>query len=233
MKNRPFCSLSILLACALSAQAGEALNLVFQGDAAKDLSSNRPADLHNVIVMQAGSKGYADLSGTSAIIIPGDQDLSFSKGEKFWAEMWLNPQGRGKVVSLIVKGSGANYRIGLQPKLNPFFSYYSGGEWRTLVANESLEPDQWQHLAVAFDSSAGVAAIFLNGKVIGVAEGLPNFQSKGDEPLYIGGGLGKTEGEIVGFRGLIGPVKISHEFPARLPSPPKLAEQAFEPAESN
>lgn len=217
----------ILLTFITHLSAQNAVELRFQGERVEDIAGKRQLELIDVVVFSNGGKTYGDFNGKSAIVIPGDPELSFSKQNSLWIEMWINPSKIGAGVALASKGSGANYRIGLQKGGEVFLSYYSAGTWRSLVSETPLEMNQWQHVALWFDSPAGKAALFLNGKVIALSSEMQPFQSRDEQPLYVGGAP-KQDGGYSGLTGGIGAFILSGENPRNIPDDLELDQQVFE-----
>jgi len=205
--------------------ADDALLLSFEGETAKDAAINRTITLENVVIMQAGQKAYADFDGKGALVVQSDPGLVFQSQDTFWCTALVNPQGKGRSVPLLSKGG--NYRIALQPDGKPIFTYYSKGEWRSLVSELPLELNTWQQIATYFDSSRGVSALFIDGKVVATAKDLAPFQSTGGDPLYIGGSPVPGKDEIRGLLGYIGGVTIERAAPQDLPADFELGQKAF------
>lgn len=216
----------IFITATLSAQ--NAVELRFQGETVEDIAGKRQLELMDVVVFSDGGKTYGDFSGKSAIVIPGDPELSFSKQNSLWIEMWINPSKIGAGGPLASKGSGANYRIGLQKGGEVFLSYYSAGTWRSLVSETPLDTNQWQHVALWFDSPAGKAALFLNGRVIALSSEMEPFQSRDEQPLYVGGTPKQDDSGYSGLTGGIGAFILSHENPRNIPDDLQLDQQVFE-----
>lgn len=215
-----------LLLSASTLLGDDSLHLTFEGEAAKDASQGRPVQLENVVVMQAGSKAYADLDGKGALVIPSDPGLIFGPNDTFWFTAWVDPQARGKSYPIVSKGG--NYRVALQPDGKPLFTYYSKGAWRSLVSEVPLELNAWQQVAVYFDSSRGAVILFIDGKVAAVSQAQDPFQSAGDDPLYIGGVPVPETGEFRGFLGYIGSVTLDRSAPQEFPTTLEVGGKAFD-----
>lgn len=215
-----------MLLSASTLLADDALHLTFEGEAAKDASQGRNVELENVVVMQAGSKAYADFDGKGALVIQSDPGLIFHPNDTLWLTALINPQGRGKSATIISKGG--NYRIALQPDGKPLFTYYSKGAWRSLVSEVPLELNSWQQIAIYFDSSRGAAILFIDGKVAAISQAQEPFQSVGEDPLYIGGSPVPETFEFRGFSGYIGAVTIDRSAPQEFPATLELGAKVFE-----
>jgi hypothetical protein len=215
-----------LLLSAASLLGNDSLRLTFEGDAAKDSSQGRAVELENVVIMQAGSKAYADLDGKGALVIPSDPGLVFRSNDTFWLTALINPQARGKSNPIVSKAG--NYRVALQPDGKPLFTYYSKGAWRSLVSEEPLELNTWQQIAVYFDSPSGLATLFIDGKVAATSQTQEPFQSADDTPLYIGGVPVPEKDTFVGFLGYIGAVTIDRSAPQDFPATLEVGTKAFD-----
>lgn len=219
-------SLLVLSFQFLSAQT--VLDLQFSGESATDGAGGRTPELFNVVVMGTGSAAYGDLDGRGAVVVPSDPELSFAAQDPFWMEGWVNPVQFGKTGTLMSKGSGANYRLS-SPANGLFgFSYYSQGAWRSLVSETPLALNEWQHVAVFFDSAAGTGTLFLNGRVVAHQAQLPAFQSRDDTPLYLGGLPVRDTEEFAGMVGALGPFLIARGNPRDVPAQVAVGQQVFE-----
>ena len=226
MKNLPVVLVGICLPLfGHNLSAAEVLSLSYSKGTVKELQQGRSLELENVAVMETGTKSYANFDGKGAIVIPSDSGLNFNNKDKFWCMVEINPQGYGKSVPIITKGS--NYRIALQPDGKAIFTYYAHG-WQSIVANAPLEQNSWQQLACYFDASKNVAALFVNGKVVAFSDTLPPFQNTGTEPLYIGGLPVPDKEEFRGFIGYIGALKLSSAAPYDFSHPLEIGAKAFE-----
>lgn len=225
----PLATLAIIILSLCSLRAEKVLELKLENDTAVDAVTGHPLTLQNVIVMGTGDKAYAEFNGKSAIIAAPDPTLNFQRSSTFWAEMWVEPLKVPKSVSVLSKGTGANYRILLQKDGSLALSYYSNGQWRNLASEKEKIPlETWSHVAGYFDSASGQAALFVNGTVVGLSKEMPPFQSNDDLPLYIGGQPGKEgSDELIGFIGAIGKVIVAKESPHELPSDLAIGTKAF------
>lgn len=219
--------LAFLFIAALPLEAQAVFELKFLGEKAKDIAGGHEIQLHHVVIMGSGDAAYGDLDGKGAIEVSPAPELSFGPQETFWAEMWVHPVQLARGV-LLSKGGGSNYRLGSPANGEFAFSYYSQGGWRSIVSQEPLRKGDWQHVACYFDSSAGMLALFLDGKVVAHTTGNSPFQSRDDLPLYIGGGPVKDTGEFAGMGGMIGTVVIARGNPRSIPSELEAGQQVFE-----
>lgn len=217
-----------LLLSASTLLGDDSLHLTFEGETAKDVSQGRSVELENVVVMQAGSKAYADLDGKGALVIPSDPGLVFGPNDTFWLTALINPQAKGKSYPIVSKGG--NYRVALQPDGKPLFTYYSKGAWRSIVSEVPLELNAWQQVAVYFDSSRGAAILFIDGKIAAISQAQEPFQSVGEDPLYIGGAPVPETSEFRGFFGYIGSVTLDRSAPQEFPATLELGTKVFEVA---
>ncbi len=206
--------------------AADSLSLSFDENTVRDTELGRIVELQNVVITQSGKKAYADFDGKGAMVIASDPSLIFRSGDTFWFSGLVNLQSHGKSMALITKAG--NYRIALQPDGKFLFTYYSNGGWRSVVSNVPLELNSWQQVACYFDSSRGVIALFIDGKVVAIADSQLPFQSVGNDPLYIGGLLVPDSGDYRGIIGGIASVFIAHSAPYTLPDQMELDTKAFE-----
>lgn len=210
----------------LSAQ--NVLELQFSGETATDAAGGRTPELINVVVMGAGAAGYGDLDGRGAVVVPSDPELSFTAQDPFWMEGWINPVQFGKTGMIVSKGSGANYRLSTPANGLFGFSYYAQGAWRSLTSETPLTMNEWQHVAVFFDSPTGMVTLFLNGKVVAHKGGFPPFQSQDETPLYLGGMPVRDTEDFAGLVGALGRVTIARGNPREVPGHPTVGQQVFE-----
>lgn len=218
---------SFLLALSLSPLcAQDVLDVRVHDETVEDAAAGRVVEVVDVVPFGAGEKAYLDFSGRGALIIPADAALSFGPQDTLWVEFWIHPT-RSAAVPLLSKGSGANYRLGLQKTGEPVFSYYSSGSWQSLTASEPLETDQWQHLGLWFDSGSREAALFINGRVVAVSNDMQPFQSRDNQPLYIGAVPLKEQEGYQGFVGDMGRIIISRENPRNIPGALNLDQSVF------
>lgn len=217
----------LLAATLTSLYAQDALDLRVQGEGIEDAALGRSIEMVDVVPFGSGEKAYFDFSGRSALVVSEDSMLSFGPQDTLWIEFWINP-ARLNATPLLSKGTGGNYRLSLQKAGEPTFSYYSSGSWQSLVGSQPLESGQWQHLGLWFNSALHSAAIFLNGRVIAVSADMLPFQSRDNQPLYIGGmPIKGGEADYQGFTGGMGGVIISRENPRNIPDGLRLDQSVF------
>jgi len=134
----------------------------------------------------------------------------------------------GKTGMIVSKGSGANYRLSAPANGLFGFSYYAQGAWRSLTSETPLSFNEWQHVAVYFDSPSGIVTLLRNGKVVARKAEFPPFQSQDETPLYLGGMPVRDTEEFAGIVGALGPVTITRGNPREIPAQVTVGQQVFE-----
>jgi Concanavalin A-like lectin/glucanases superfamily len=105
---------------------------------------------------------------------------------------WVYPNSWGSSVSYILAkisagGSGKFLRVDNGSLLCEVTSSTT-----TAVAGGTLSLNQWQHVAMTFDSGTGVVTSYKNGIAIGSGTGTPNFHSDAPYDLAIGNNPNNT-----------------------------------------
>lgn len=210
-------------------EAESVLDVRFNRDGPVDQAAGVAMEARNVVLVDNGGTYCGEFDGGSALVVPEDPRLTFGPTDPFWAEMWLNPLNVTESATLLVKGTGTNYSVVLSADGSFSFSYYSRGEWRTVTTKPGSVPlETWSHLAVFFDPSTAMGALFVNGKVAGLASDLPPFQSGQEMPLFVGGKPAAEDSpEFVGFDGEMAEVRLAKENLKNLGSEFQMGEQAF------
>jgi len=226
---RPFLIVALIcLSVRSQLRAEELLSLAYENDAVIDLALGNPLQAEGVLVMGTGPSAYVELDGNSAIRVEHAPHFSFGPADTLWVEAWMEPVRFLKGGAILSKGTGSNYRFQVDGKGQLGLSYYSQGGWQTIVSDEPLVTDTWQHAAVLFDSSSGTQLLLIDGRVVAKKEHAMPFQSQDELPVTVGANLNPTTGEVsFGWVGALGPVKLSKGNPRSVPLEAEVGTQAF------
>jgi len=132
-----------------------------------------------------GKKGQAFSFGGNGgyLLVHPDENLDFGKGDGFTFEFWMNP---ANVISemLIFEferdlGTSSGSDVGIQLGIHRLTTEgigdgclflnikdTEGGDHIFTSPPNLLKPGLWQHVALTYDKSSGVGAVYLNGKSI-------------------------------------------------------------------
>lgn len=222
-------SLIVLALLAHPLQGQTVFELKFEGEKAVNEVDGSAVEMHDVVVFKSGQSSYADLGGTGGMTAAAEPALNFTKDDPLWLELQINPLQANRDIVLVSKGSGGgNYKLVLSKGGQFAFSYYSQGAWRAVSSETPLDLENWQHIALYFDSPSGRATLLRDGKVVAVAADLPPFQSTDREPLYIGGVPLKNDGGFKGLTGQLGPVVIARGNPRNIPQSASVGQAVYE-----
>lgn len=211
----------------LTGAADEILSIQFENDGAVDQAMNHIIEAEGLIVMGFPPAAYAELDGRTGMEIAPDPIFQFQPGDSLWVEAWVEPLRFGSGGAIVSKGSGSNYQLQIDKSGHLAFSYYSQGEWRSLIAPEPLEVNAWQHVACHFDASGSIR-LFVDGTLVAQKDGMPPFQSRDETPLYVGATRKSATDEYSGWIGALGPLTLAKGNPRDIAFDTPVGSKAFE-----
>ena len=142
-----------------------------------------------------GSDEFISVSDSSSLQITGDMTIS----------AWINPTGITSNRPIIFKrdAGGTNYQLYLSGDSTPKLKFYDGSA--DTVSSDSLTKDQWQHIAITFDSGATDGSTFY---INGVASGTTTLTISGDDANLL---IGKNSVNNTCYEGKIGQVAVHNK----------------------
>ena len=143
------------------------------------------------ITYAAGEVDQAfQFDGTNGILIPANPGLDVGAGAGFTVEGWINPVDTGAYGTLVEWGSASSYGVhfwiygGPGSLLCNLVDTGGGFHYFYTHANTVL-PNQYQHVALTYDKTSGVASIYCNGALV-QAQQLGVFTPQTSLDLHLG-----------------------------------------------
>lgn len=172
-------------------EIGEFWTCLVSGDDGEDLG---PAGIATAQIVAGCSSLQGAPPGSSNAVVPHDAALDLSAGD-YTIEAWVRHQGSTGQMIVAIKGYTGAWELSLSDPPTggsavPGFSVLAGTTPSSVLGTQSVPANDWNHLAVTYDSGSGLGTLWLNGASIGSAS-LPSPPST-PQPLLIGGINGPT-----------------------------------------
>jgi len=157
-----------------------------------------------------GINGCLDFDGTSDYVEVPDHD-SLDITDEITIMAWIKPAStNSNWPTVLAKWSGSSYNelywLGIQNnKIGAEVTTYNGNFYRE-TTTDVVTLDEWQHLAMSYDSSTSIFRIYRNGNLIQEWTDVSGTISTSNEDLTIG--VVKRSLNQHYFNGLIDEVKI-------------------------
>lgn len=176
---------------------------------ATDGTLDGPAEQVTVTI-EEGCTALETDGAQGSVIVLDDAALRLDAGD-FTVEAWVKPQGfqnntdDAALVSKRGLGTDQGWHLAITTDGVPFFHVSIGSNPR-LDATESLALDEWAHVAVVYEASAGIATMFIDGDPAG-SMAMPSPSGAATHNLVFGDDGAGLSDRV--FEGLIDDVRIS------------------------
>ena len=174
--------------------------IIFRSDEPSSSKDPMPIDLSIGSMFNSGSltsaTGDIDLAARfvegSNISIPTHSSLNFSSS--FTIECWVKPSDLNESpIGIITKWNDATdkkgYRVGINTSGQILFDWTTDGNTaqRAISTGASIAANQWSHIVVTYNSSAGLINFYHNGEIAGSAShSVSTPVASTDRPFKIG-----------------------------------------------
>lgn len=133
-----------------------------------------------------------NFDGTTADIrIPASTSLDVGARGPMTIDMWIKPTTvtNNPLAEWGSGVTGAHFWLGGSEVPGNLYINLTdtGGNYHILQsAGGVVVPNQWQHVAMTYDSASGIAAIYLNGSIVAGPTNLGSFTPRTNSDLYLG-----------------------------------------------
>jgi hypothetical protein len=147
----------------LFADAAKGHGLTAGGGTEHSIAVGNPFTGDDRAIYFDGSGDYLQTSTSS--------DLTFGTGD-FTVELWFNPASTNTsnsykgIISDEVYSSTGGWAVSQRDDELSLWIKNTGGSWVSFVADGALTANQWQHIAVSYDSSTTTTRLFVDGTVV-------------------------------------------------------------------
>lgn len=199
----------------LFADAARGLTITRSGNTHHDNTVGNPFDSSGTAMYFDGSGDYLQTSTSS--------DLTFGTGD-FTVETWLYPTtvntsaGYKGIISDELYSNTGGWAVSQRDDELSLWIKNTGGSWVSFVADGALTANQWQHIAVSYDSSTTTTRLFVDGT--SVASGTTSGWNLTGDQVEIGRSISGQEvaGYFFDVRATKGTARYTSNFTA--PSAP-------------
>lgn len=174
------------------ADAAQGHGLTVSGDTEHSIAVGNPFTGDDRAIYFDGADDYLQTSTSS--------DLTFGTGN-FTVETWFNPAtvntsaGYKGIISDELYSDTGGWALSQRDDELSLWIKDTGGSWVSFVADGALTANQWQHIAVSYDSSTTTTRLFVDGTV--VASGTTSGWNLTGDQVEIGRSISGQE--IAGF----------------------------------
>ncbi len=193
---------------------------------ATDIQGNNNGTLQNGATFANGIVGRAfSFDGVDDYVDVGDVDLPGT----FTIDAWINPSSLGNkiIISKDDLNASRSYFFGLETGTLSAFVHSSGGQYTYYRTDSIITANNWQHVVVTYDGSAGAGVkmtFYVNGvnvpilQVVDDGGGTPENNAFSTRIGIFGDGTGAFSGlidEVEVFTRVLAPTEIANIYNAR------------------
>ncbi len=162
-----------------------------------DAAGGNNGTLENGMTFSVGkvNQAFAFTTTNAGVHIPASVSLNVGTGNGFTIEGWINPSDVSILGPIAEWNTGSGW--GVHFFIDPFSygvgpgSLYanivdSGGGWHQIqTASGAITTNQFQHVAVTYDKTSGIARLFCNGSML-LQQNIGSFTPLTSFDLYLG-----------------------------------------------